>query len=287
MSDTLFTEIEDQSVFGVSEKKNSPIYDTEPTESQWYRVKRIPAVAERLRGVQRRFAVELSDESLAQLDFHPGDIFITHRYSKPILNRLMVLKPKGESGYSQLVVREIVPCDCGGDVRFDRMTFHLKPHNPLFREYCSLTDRFSVVGLVTQADKRTFGSVDAWNGAERQLFWKATPDGRCYLPPHQDFRSIWGEDESCVEDFRFFDLIHPNWREEVRELWSHSVRTLHPYEAEFPMLTKRGLLWLKSSAMPILDDDGNVVKWSGIVRVSKNKEIEVKISGVREVGLIG
>ncbi|MEH6691087.1 MAG: PAS domain-containing protein [Pseudorhizobium pelagicum] len=58
-------------------------------------------------------------------------------------------------------------------------------------------------------------------------------------------------------------LLHPDDYQEVAKLWSHSLRTGEPFNAEFRIKRKTGFAWARTSARCRRNRDGDITGWYG------------------------
>jgi PAS domain S-box-containing protein len=64
--------------------------------------------------------------------------------------------------------------------------------------------------------------------------------------------------------FGWLDYLHPQDKEDAVSKWAHSVELGANYEAEFRMRSRDGnYRWFRSRAVPIRNDNGEIVKWYG------------------------
>lgn len=57
-------------------------------------------------------------------------------------------------------------------------------------------------------------------------------------------------------------LIHPDYRERVIALWSHSVKTGEPYEVEHRLLgADGGYRWFQTRGLAVRDTEGRILRW--------------------------
>ncbi|MEJ8757822.1 PAS domain-containing protein [Pontibacter sp. H259] len=97
-----------------------------------------------------------------------------------------------------------------------------------------------------------------------QMIWTARPDGY-----HDYFNKRWMDytglnlEESIGMIWN--EMLHPDDRERAWERWQYSLRTGEYYEIEYRF--KNGFngtyRWFLGQAIPMRDDEGNIVKWFG------------------------
>jgi PAS domain S-box-containing protein len=78
-------------------------------------------------------------------------------------------------------------------------------------------------------------------------------------------------------------LLHPDDRSRVVDLWTRSVETGEPYDAEHRVLCADGKYrWLHSSGLPLRDTGGNIVRWYNLLTdIDERKRAEESL-GARE-----
>ncbi|MFN2377507.1 MAG: response regulator [Candidatus Binatia bacterium] len=110
-----------------------------------------------------------------------------------------------------------------------------------------------------------------------EVFWMSDPDRAKVLYVSPAYERVWGRScASAVDEFySWFDAIHPDDREAVRELTS-SRRTVGQYEHEYRIVRPDGSLrWVRERAFPVREDDGVVRRIAGVTEdITERKEIE-------------
>lgn len=98
-----------------------------------------------------------------------------------------------------------------------------------------------------------------------QALWSATPDGAIrYLNKRgQDFLGV--DADELTDGFWWTDGLHPDQVAEIIQTWQHSVATGEPYNVE--VLNRHpadeDYRWVDVRALPMLDDDSNILMWYG------------------------
>jgi PAS domain S-box-containing protein len=141
------------------------------------------------------------------------------------------------------------------------------------------TVRWFGVDLDIEDLKRTEEALKASEAALRQseralsltistipaMVWSTKPDGMLdsWNQPFLDFAGVAFED---VEGDGFYKLFHPDDLESLRSTWNEVVGSKRPKETEGRMRGRDGeYRWFAFRQSPLLDNDGNVLKWYGIV----------------------
>jgi PAS domain S-box-containing protein len=96
-----------------------------------------------------------------------------------------------------------------------------------------------------------------------QLVWAATPDGACDY-----FSAQWteytGVPEAGLLGWRWMEVLHPDDRENTRQVWADSVAGRRPYDVEYRVRRHDGAYgWFKTRGTPIRDSAGRIIKWFG------------------------
>lgn len=107
------------------------------------------------------------------------------------------------------------------------------------------------------------------------LAWSADANGK-----RDYFNKRWHE-FTGAKDGGNGELIHPEDRDKVYELWDSAVRNGLPYEAEYRLRHRDGSYrWMLGRAMPVEGPSGEIVRWFGTItdvdsshRKSEGREI--------------
>lgn len=141
------------------------------------------------------------------------------------------------------------------------------------------TVRWFGVDLDIEDLKRTEEALKASEAALRQseqalsltistipaMVWSTRPDGMLdsWNQPFLDFAGVAFEE---IEGEGYYRLFHPEDVEHLRSVWDEIVVSKRPREAEGRMRGRDGeYRWFTLRQSPLLDNDGNVLKWYGIV----------------------
>lgn len=125
------------------------------------------------------------------------------------------------------------------------------------------------------AEEALIASETALRDSERQLsltistipamVWSTKADGMLdsWNQPFLDFAGVAFEE---VQGDGFYRLFHPEDLDLLRSIWSEIVGSKRPKEVEGRMRGRDGeYRWFTFRQSPLLDSDGNVLKWYGIV----------------------
>ena len=154
--------------------------------------------------------------------------------------------------------------------------------------------RWYGVNLDIEELKRTEGALVASEGALRQseralsltistipaMVWSTKPDGKLdsWNQPFLDYAGVAFEE---IEGDGFYRLFHPDDLERLRATWNEVVSSKRPKETEGRMRDRHGeYRWFALRQNPLLDADGNVLKWYGIVvDIEDRKRAEEALQG--------
>ena len=97
-----------------------------------------------------------------------------------------------------------------------------------------------------------------------QMMWTCRPDGQCDF-----FNRQWIEYTGILAEqqlgYGWLQQLHPDDRDIVFSTWNDAIKDLSPFNIQFRI---RGAddtyRWFKTSAVPIKDSNGVVVKWFGL-----------------------
>ncbi|USQ98104.1 PAS domain-containing sensor histidine kinase [Caulobacter sp. RL271] len=107
------------------------------------------------------------------------------------------------------------------------------------------------------------------------MVWSTEPDGMLdsWNQPFLDFAGVAFEE---IEGDGFYRLFHPEDLEALRATWNEVVGSKRPQETEGRMRGRDGQYrWFAFRQNPLLDNDGNVLKWYGIVvDIEDRKRVE-------------
>lgn len=97
-----------------------------------------------------------------------------------------------------------------------------------------------------------------------QLMWTCQPDGRC------DFiNRMWIQYTGIPLDrqlgYGWLQQLHADDRDMVFAKWNESISRLSPFHIQYRIRGADGIYrWFKTSAVPIKNSDGVVIKWFGL-----------------------
>ncbi|HET9029043.1 MAG TPA: PAS domain-containing protein, partial [Candidatus Aquilonibacter sp.] len=95
------------------------------------------------------------------------------------------------------------------------------------------------------------------------LIWLTNAQGRTLYANRRWF-DLTGVDITGLEAGKINELIHPSERERVAEAFERSSDGSGAIEVEYRIRSRDGSYrWLFANAVPLRDDDGNVVQWLG------------------------
>src|SRR5262249_11273096 len=93
--------------------------------------------------------------------------------------------------------------------------------------------------------------------------WTAAGDGRLDFVSEQ-FCKYTGASSEQLENFGWFERVHPSDREHTAHAWTRALEGESIYDVEYRLLRHDDAYrWFRSRAIPIRNDDGVVEKWYG------------------------
>lgn len=108
-----------------------------------------------------------------------------------------------------------------------------------------------------------------------QMVWTANPDGHVDYY-NQRWYDFTGLPQGSADNNLWGQVIHPDDMGPLLDKWKKSLETGEIYEMEFRTKKKSTgeYVWVLSRAVPVKDDEGNVIKWYGTnTDISDQKEI--------------
>lgn len=116
-----------------------------------------------------------------------------------------------------------------------------------------------------------------------QLVWTSDPGGRVdYISPQ--LGAFAGIDPTAPDYLNWRNLVHPDDLEKVNKVWGRSLVSGEIYEHEFRMRAADGTYhWFSSLGVPVLDADGNIIKWYGATtNIDSLKQAELRLKEAAE-----
>ena len=99
-----------------------------------------------------------------------------------------------------------------------------------------------------------------------EMLWSASPEGAIdYCNGRLLDYTAFGAKQVMTDGW--MDLVHPNDVEPTLEVWKSCVESGAPYRVEVRMFhaADHTYRWCVASALPLLDQEGRIVKWHGTV----------------------
>lgn len=95
------------------------------------------------------------------------------------------------------------------------------------------------------------------------VIWTATPDGLLNFISRQ-WETYYGNPIRESLGMGWAEFVHPDDRPHAAKVWQISLENGTEYETEFRVLHKSGTYrWVLVRALPIKDNNGNIVRWYG------------------------
>jgi PAS domain S-box-containing protein len=131
-----------------------------------------------------------------------------------------------------------------------------------------LGDEIGAVGDRKPAEEAAMGSEEELRQIIEivpAIVWTALPDGRVDFI-NQRYRELTGASLEEAVGWSWEGLVHPEDREPVVGKWRASLATGQPLEAELRIRSKDGKYrWFASRGVPVRDEQGNILKWYGLL----------------------
>jgi PAS domain S-box-containing protein len=154
----------------------------------------------------------------------------------------------------------------------------------VWADYRTRFDGQYVVGVARDITERKRVEEELRRSEERfrrlvevsaQMTWLTNAQGE----PTEDspsWRAFTGRSYEQWRGWNWLDVIHPDDRARVAEVWRHAVATVSPYKIEFRQLHHSGAYRnIRCQAAPILNADGSVREWVGMnVDITERKQAE-------------
>jgi PAS domain S-box-containing protein len=226
-------------------------------------------------------AVVLMDVSMPELDgFELATMIRQHpRFQKTAiifisavhltdLDRLKGYKHGAVDYISVPVIPELLRAKVNIFAELHRKTRQLEALNQeLERRVAERTEELESKALALLALNRELANknqeLDAIVRTAPDIIFSKRPDGaRDYISDR--FFEFTGADPGKAIGLGWWDYVHPEDRQQSFQRWTESDHSGSNYEAEYRIRGKDGeYRWFRSRAVPIRDDEGNVVKWYG------------------------
>ncbi|MBV6621603.1 MAG: PAS domain S-box protein [Rivularia sp. (in: Bacteria)] len=108
-----------------------------------------------------------------------------------------------------------------------------------------------------------------------QIVWSCNPQGECeYIS--QRWVEYTGKSFAEARNFGWLDIVHPEDAESIIHIWQQSLENGELYEAEMRYRRSDGMYrWFLVRALPITDEQGQVLKWFGTsTDIHERKQLE-------------
>ena len=150
----------------------------------------------------------------------------------------------------------------------------------------SFLDRFTIQENLTQSQ-----ALDALRESEEkfrtladnisQFAWMADAEGWIFWYNKRWFEYT-GTTLEVMQGWGWEKVHHPDHLERVKEHFKHSLATGEPWEDIFPLRRYDGEYgWFLSRALPIKDEQGNIVRWFGTnTDITQHRQTEIEMVGL-------
>jgi PAS domain S-box-containing protein len=100
--------------------------------------------------------------------------------------------------------------------------------------------------------------------ASSDLIWMAGPDGGL-IPPLPTWRAYTGQTDADYAGWGWLDVVHPEDRARVAELWEEALQARVRFHAEFRLRRHDGeWRYTEARAAPLMAADGTLREWVGV-----------------------
>jgi two-component system CheB/CheR fusion protein len=134
-----------------------------------------------------------------------------------------------------------------------------------------ITERLQVQVATRQEQLRYKALIDA----SAQIVWSTDAQGQV-VEDSPSWRSFTGQSMEERHGSGWLEAIHPDDRENVRQLWQHAVSRVTPIDTEYRLRHGTGeWRWTQAGAVPLRDSSGAVRQWIGMnIDISERKAAE-------------
>jgi PAS domain S-box-containing protein len=210
--------------------------------------------------LDREFRIRRINEEALRIDGRPRSAILgrTHWEAWPGSEELPLADAyrRAMRERIQLSVEQLYRHD-GQDMWIEARTYPFGDGLAVF--YRNITERKRQEQALRESEARFRSIIDAIP----QVVWSARPDGyHDYF--NRQFYEYAGVAEGAYDGIGWLALYHPDDQARLMQRWQHSLETGEPYEIEYRCWHHSGRFrWTLGRALPIRDDQGNIVRWMG------------------------
>jgi PAS domain S-box-containing protein len=137
---------------------------------------------------------------------------------------------------------------------------------------------------ITEAIKENEARFRSLANSIPQLAWMADKDGSLHWY-NQRWYDYTGTTFKEMKGWGWKAVHHPDHLEQVTEKYETHIQTGRPWEDTFPLRSKTGeWRWFLSRAMPIQNDQGQIVSWFGTnTDITENLRVERELKENKEI----
>jgi PAS domain S-box-containing protein len=142
-----------------------------------------------------------------------------------------------------------------------------------------ITERISMEQVIRRSEARYRSLVTA----TAQIIWTTNAEGQI-VEVTPTWRQYSGQSFADASGSGWFNVVHPEDREQARALWEEALRTRTPYETECRMRRRDGeYQHFLVRAVPVLESGGNIREWiSAGTDITERKRAEGELERHRE-----
>ncbi|WP_237478765.1 hybrid sensor histidine kinase/response regulator [Lichenibacterium dinghuense] len=120
--------------------------------------------------------------------------------------------------------------------------------------------------------------------ASADLIWTAGPDGGL-IPPLPTWRAYTGQTEADYAGWGWLDIVHPDDRLRVTDLWQEALHSRTLFHAEFRLKRRDGeWRYCEARSAPVLSTDGTVREWVGVnADITERRRAEEAMQDAKEL----
>ncbi|MCX8110944.1 MAG: diguanylate cyclase [Syntrophorhabdaceae bacterium] len=142
-----------------------------------------------------------------------------------------------------------------------------------------------VISHLTMERNRYYNELEMLNNAMLDMITKVKTDGKIeYISPSVKNLLGYAPEELIGKDF--FDLVHPDETEKIKDSFQKAVETMAPCVVEHRLLSSSGeYIWIESMGNPILDNKDGIniyVFGSRDITLRKKAEEELKYLSIHD-----
>lgn len=144
--------------------------------------------------------------------------------------------------------------------------------------FAKITRDISMRKKAERALKESEAKFRIMTDAMPQMVWSALPDGRQdYI--NQQWFHFTGADAQNDTGKEWLELLHPDDKQDVSEIWQHSIARGNNFEGQFRLQHRSGnYRWTLGRALPVRNEQGKITRWMGtLTDIHEQKRAETAL----------